>query len=158
MKAKPHSIKWHGFECQAKGAHNHKCTHRKTYKYANTNSHIGSANKYANAKASFPSLRGQEEHSRHIISECFSSQCDNMSAWVPVTTPLRIDIHQLCSSLGRNTTMTKIWHWKKIFPAFTCLYIPPCAHIVTYMQVSACTPILPNVRKKQATLHTKAVA
>lgn len=64
--------------------------------YANVHFGTDSANEYTNATASLPSLCGQEEHSRHIISECFSSRCDNMSAPVPVTTPHHIDIHQLC--------------------------------------------------------------
>lgn len=98
----------------------------------------GSTNEYTNATASLPSLCGQEEHSRHIISECFSSQCDNMSAPVPVTTPHCIDIHQLCSSLGHNTTMPKIWHWKNNSPAFTCLHTPTCTRRGSHIHACVC--------------------
>lgn len=108
------------------------CTHILSHRH-------GGTNEYTNATASLPSLCGQEEHSRHIISECFSSQCDNMSAPVPVTTPHCIDIHQLCSSLGHSTTMPKIWHWKNNSPAFTCLETRPHAHAATYIHMCAHT-------------------
>lgn len=99
----------------------------------------GGTNEYTNATASLPSLCGQEEHSRHIISECFSSQCDNMSAPVSVTTPHCIDILQLCSSLGHNTAMPKIWQWENNSLAFTCPLTRPRAHTdtVTYMHMCA---------------------
>lgn len=78
--------------------------------YANVHFGTDSANEYTNATASLPSLCGQEEHSRHIISECFSSQCDNMSAPVPVTTPHHIDIHQLC---GGDSSSSSSRGWRR---------------------------------------------
>lgn len=127
---------WYGCERQQKktnkGVSNHKCTQRRTHKYANMHFCTDCTNEYTNATASLPFLCGQEEHCRHIISECFSSQCDNMSAPVAVTTPHHIDIHQLCSSQGCNTTTPKIWHTK-----INSLYV----YLPVHANVWACTPI-----------------
>lgn len=112
-----------------------------THTHAFSHSH-GGTNEYTNATASLPSLCGQEEHSRHIISECFSSQCDNMSAPVSVTTPHCIDIHQLCSSLGYNTAMPKIWQWKNNSLAFTCPLTRPRAHTQTVTYMHMCVSLL----------------
>lgn len=140
-EVKPHTIKRYGFERQAKGVHNHECTQRRTHKYANTYSLTDSTNEYTNATASFPSLCGQEEHSRHIISECFSSQRDNMSAPVPVTTPHRIDIHQLCSSLGHNTTMPKNMTLEE---KLSCIYLPIHTPMCTRSHLHACVGLHGN--------------
>lgn len=135
--------KWYGLECQAKGAHNHKRIYRKTYKYANGNSHIAQKNKTIHKCQSqlSISLRTGGTLPPHHLRVLF------ITVWQHVSLSPRHYAALIFTNCAAAWDTTQPWQkydtgWKYFLHLLTYIYTH--VHAVTYTEVSACTPILPS--------------